>query len=234
VAALPPMFLAWPSVEAMARGAAPEAADAKAQFLSALYLAAARFEAEGKAEMPPVATNDSGVQLVAEIVRARIGDPAAREEARKLLRARVEAGQSTAAGATPMAPWMEAWCRAAIGRSYLREDSPEQKRVGLVELLHVPARFATAHPYLAGMALAEASVTLRGLGDTQGADVLARELDTIYPTHPVQDWGPLRSTRAAARAAVPPAAGPAVAPAATTPPAPGNPPTHPPSGEGGP
>jgi hypothetical protein len=242
VAALPPIFLAWPSVEAMARGSAPGgvgAGDPKAAYLAALYLAAAKFEAGEQVGMPALATSDAGVGLVAEIVRSRIGSAPEREEARKLLQARIAAGaagQPSAAGQA-LPPWMEAWCRAALGRSYLREDAPELKRLGLVELLHVPARFSNTHPYLAGIALAEASVTLRQLGDAQGADVLAQELDTIYPSHPVQDWRPLRSTRPPPRSAAAPAPKPAEGAAPAAPPSgpeqntpPAAPPSNPPPG----
>jgi hypothetical protein len=214
VAALPPIFLSWPSVDALARSPGVDVAggNTKTASLASLYVAAARFEAGIPVEVPSVPAGDPGVALVAEIVRSRIGDPAQREAARKQLQERLRvaghaaaggggaggggaggggAGGGTAAGA--MAPWMEAWCRAALGRSLLREDAPEQQRLGVVELLHIPARFAAAHPYLAGVALAEASVQLRRMGDSAGADILAQELQSVYPSHPVRDWLPLRA-----------------------------------------
>ena len=58
------------------------------------------------------------------------------------------------------------------------------------------------HPYLAGIALAEASVALRNAGDSTGADVLARELMEKYPYHPVVDW-PLFRSAAPARTPAP-------------------------------
>lgn len=213
--ALPPIWLNWPSVGAFAHSGVLEVADPGSAMLAALYAASARFEAGMEAALPPGLESQgtpAGVHVVAEIVSARIGTPEQREEARQKLRARLS---PPASNATPQPAWLEAWCRAGLGRSLLMEDSAELKRLGVVELLHVPARFARTHPYLAGIALAEAAATLRELGDDAGATVLTQELLTMYPTHPVRDW---QSPGRQNTAAVPGAPAPArVLPAANEP-----------------
>lgn len=195
--ALPPMWLAWPSVEALAKSDGPLAAvasepgvESRIQMLGALYTQSARFEAGLPASIPSQASNDPGVALVWQIVQARLGERPQREEARRALNERLAAA-SLPDNQTPV--WQQAWCHAAIGRSLLRETSPEERRLGVVALLNVPARFARVHPYLSGMCLAEASAALRDLGDAAGADVLANELFREYPTHPALDWGPMRT-----------------------------------------
>lgn len=194
--ALPPMWLSWPSVEAFARQPPPEIKDPRTAGLRALYLASARFECGQDATIPPVGVNEPGSQIVREIVLARAGSAEQRGAARKALEERM---RGSAANPTPA--WLEAWCRAAIGRSLLREVEVEQRQLGVVELLHIPARFSSMHPYLAGMALAEASVALRDMGDANGADTLARELAEGYSSHPVLEWPKFRSAAPARRAA---------------------------------
>ncbi len=197
IPALPPIWLSWPSVDSFAKAVGPAptqnptAADARADALGQIYYQSARYEAGLTATLPELATNDPGVNIAWQIVQSRIGAPEQREAARKQLRDRLQARPP----AGPPPPWLEAWCRAAIGRSLIREDGTEQKQAGIIELLNIPARFSRAHPYLSGLALAEASSTLRALGDHEGADVLARELAASYPSHPVNDWVPFRTFR---------------------------------------
>lgn len=197
IPALPPIWLSWKAVDSYAKSAEPgvtakpTTADTRADTLAQIYFQAARYEAGLPATLPELATNDPGVSIAWQVVQSRIGTPEQREAARKLLRDRLR--PTAAAGPTPA--WLEAWCHSAIGRSLIREDSPEQKQAGVIELLNIPTRFSRAHPYLSGLALAEASATLRALGDTNGADVLARELAASYPSHPVQDWTPFRTFR---------------------------------------
>ncbi len=196
VPALPPIWVGWPSVEVLARtglsgwGENGKKASVKSGVLAEIYVQAARYEAGMPATLPELATNDVGVAIAWQIVQARIGSADQRADARKELLARVAPGGG---GWQAPAPWLEAWCRAGIGRSIIREEAADMKRLGVVELLNVPARFGSAHPYLAGIALAEASVTLRSMGDVDGSEVLARELAALYPTHPVNDWAMIRA-----------------------------------------
>lgn len=162
--------------------------------LAVLYLQAARFEAGEPASVPDINAGDPGVALVRQIVAARIGDAAQRQSFRAALEARLPRQEpSPESPGSSLPSWMEAWCRVGIGRSLLREESPEQRRLGVIELLHVPARLSSAHPYLAGVALAEASVALAELGDAAGSGVLLDELRALYPSHPVLEWDPIRS-----------------------------------------
>lgn len=166
------------------------AGEGRSQAIAALYSAAARYEAGEQVNVPQVETADPGVRLVHEIVSARLGNAEARGAARRALVERINAAGSLAADATP--PWMEAWCRTAVGRSLLREDQEHARLLGIVELLHLPARLSGVHPYLAGVALAEASVALRAMGDAAGADTLMSELVERFPDHPVLEWEPIR------------------------------------------
>lgn len=200
VPALPPIWVSWPSIDAYARSTGEDswivpaglpAAELRVAALRALYAQAARFEVGLPAMIPAVTAPDGGVQIVMQIVQSRIGNAKERESARAALRDRIK--PPTSAGSEPVPAWLEAWCRAAIGRSLLLEADPEVRRQGIVELLHIPARFGSAHPYLAGVALAESSAALRALGDKEGADTLARELVRNYPSHPVSDWSGVRS-----------------------------------------
>lgn len=196
VPALPPIWLAWPSVEAFAKQAEAKENEPRTGALRAMYLASAKYECGQAVDVPTVGANDPGSHIVRDIVLSRAGDVDQRASARKSLEERMR-GSS----ANPTPPWLEAWCRAAIGRSLLREDAADLKKLGIVELLHIPARFAGTHPYLAGIALAEASVALRGMGDSAGADVLARELADVYPSHPVLEWPRFRSAAPARKPA---------------------------------
>jgi hypothetical protein len=182
---LPPIWLNWPSVGAWARSAPAVYEGERAAQLASLYLISAQHEAGIPAAVPSGPISDPGVRIVWEIVASRAGDEAQRSNARSRLRDRLRPpGQ----GADPTPAWLEAWCRAAIGRSLVLEQDPEQRRLGVIELLHVPARFSATHPYLAGIALAEASATLASLGDDAGAEVLRQELELLYAEHPVRDW----------------------------------------------
>lgn len=177
VPALPPMWTASSAVASLTGMAKPTSE--QASVLAAWYARAAAFECG--LELPTLPARSGGASLVAEIVVSRTGTREEREAARKALRDRLEAG--------PMAAWREAWCRAALGRSLILEEDEEQRLLGIVELLHVPARFADVHPYLAGLALAEAAGALRALGDAAGAQRLEAELREHFPTHSALDAG---------------------------------------------
>lgn len=125
--------------------------------------------------MPQPDGTDPAVMLVASVVLATDPDPEVRENARAELRRIIGARGGE---------WPEAWCRAAIGASLVRERDRTQRLAGVVSLLHVPSRFGATQRHLAGVCLAEASVTLASLGDAYGASRLARELETRYPGHP--------------------------------------------------
>lgn len=170
---MPPIWVDSPATRTIAR---PSEIDAQnlAGRVADLYVAAAQFEV-GLRPTLPARPDDPGLQLVFDIVSARVGDTQERADARAALAARLTI-ESPA--------WLEAWCRVAIGRSLLRE--PERNRVvlGIAEMLHVPARLGAVCPYLTGVALAEAASALAGLDDIAGAVRLRDELAMSQPAHP--------------------------------------------------
>ena len=182
---IPPMWVgvaAARSLSALPAGSLGATDDASGS-IAALYLAAARYEAGETVATPPVQSADAGVALVADVVASRIGTPEEREAARKALAER--------AGRADTPPWVLAWCRAALGRSMILEPDAATRDLGVIELLRLPAELGDVHPYLTGLALAQASVTLRSAGDGAGADTLRDELVQRYPSHPVLDWPPI-------------------------------------------
>lgn len=198
VPSLAPVWLHTPAVEAFARAepivvwtAQGTAAPRRAELLESLYRYAARFECGLETGSPTVTLTskelaDPGLSLVYAMVVARCGDVDERSDARRTL-----AGLRDKSGSAD--GWIEAWCRLGIGRSLLRESEPETRRLGVVELLHLPARFGDSQPYLAGLALAEAAIALEDIGDKAGAASLLTELRDSYSSHAATAWDPVRS-----------------------------------------
>lgn len=180
---LPPVWIGMPSLQVWAAGPPRFEAGTRAGVMEAMYRESAKFECGLPVAIPDAPTDDAAARLVWEVVTARAGDAAKRKSARDALNARM-------AGSIPT--WQEAWCRAGVGRSLLKDDSPETRRLGAVQLLHVPARLADDNPYLAGIGLAEAAVELKKQGDEAGAQRLRAELTTRYPDHPALQWDALR------------------------------------------
>ena len=58
----------------------------------------------------------------------------------------------------------------------------------MVHLLHLPARHARTHPFLAGLAMALVAEGLESSGDTARAEAMRREIATSFPAHPVGNW----------------------------------------------
>lgn len=110
--------------------------------------------------------------LVRSIVVARVGDPLERREARAVLESFI---------AREPGGWVEAWCRAGLGRSLANEPNRESALRGVVQLLHVPVRFAEQLPELASTCQAEAALALARMGDQAGAEALARDLARRWP-----------------------------------------------------
>ncbi|MBX3403348.1 MAG: hypothetical protein KF699_08060 [Phycisphaeraceae bacterium] len=181
---LPPIWTPAPALESIIRAPGwdrltrPEGGPVAE--LAALYRAAAAFETGTSSAIPAPTSAQDGVRLVREIVTARVGEPDARAQARGALTARL--------GAESVDRWTEAWCRAGIGRSLVREPDAEIVLSGVLELLHVPARFAIDQPYAAGVALATAAVALADLGDATGAATLKAELESTFSEHSARSW----------------------------------------------
>ncbi len=174
-----------------------DGADDAVRDIAAIYRASAAFEvAPGSpAALPAIKTTEDQVTLLAEIVRARIGGPEERKDARGRLAKRLAtvlvsanedvatdaaAGPGAAPGALAATRWQEAWLRAAIGRSLLREGGRSETRQGVIEMLHVPARLADASPELARLVLIEAADALARIGDDAGAAALKEELSRRF------------------------------------------------------
>ncbi|MBX3363457.1 MAG: hypothetical protein KF866_01720 [Phycisphaeraceae bacterium] len=180
---LPPIWLDGPATRAFAlvpEPDVPESGRDRAEALRAWYRHAARFES-GLSERPPSLppSQDVGLMLVSRVVLARTGNASERSSSRQWLNDHASRSMET---------WQEAWCRAAIGRSLVREAGEDQRRLGVVALLHVPARFEREHPFLAGVCLAEAAHTMRGLGDEASARRLMHDLAQRFPGHPALAW----------------------------------------------
>lgn len=185
--ALPPVWLDTPSLETiLRRPAAEEDEEANgedadlAQALRAWTRYAAALE-RGDAGPAPIVTMDEhpGVALVRAMALSRSPDAETRAAAREEL---LDGLDADAGG------WREAWRRAAIGRSLLLEPQRDQRMRGVLHLLHLPTRFGSSQPWLAGVALAEASLALADLGDEAGAATLQEELRRFDAAHPALDW----------------------------------------------
>lgn len=180
---LPPIWIGAASLQAWAAAATRFDPATPAGVMEGLYRQAARFECGLPVVLTPQAPEETGARLVWEIVQSRAGNPEQRSAARGMLTTRL--------GST-MPGWQEAWCRAALGRSILKEESVDSRRLGVVEMLHVPARLADDSPYLAGVALAETAVELKRQGDEAGAARLRAELAGRFPDHQALRWEALR------------------------------------------
>lgn len=186
---LPPIWLPGAATEALA--ASPEwstrlavPADAAARDplieLAALYRASVEADCGRPTALPERAGAFEGIALVRDMVAARIAADASRDAARDALAARIS---------TPDLPrWKEAWCRAGIGRSLVQDPDPAVARRGVLELLHIPARFPRDQRHLAAIALAEAARTLARTGDAGAAAAIRAELARSFADHPATRW----------------------------------------------
>lgn len=149
-------------------------ASGRARQFAELYATAAIFEINGEAPLTQFTPIDDATALLQEMVHARIGDERTRSISRQLLQERLQR-ESPA--------WKRAWIHSAIGLSLLEEGDDHSSRLGIVQLLYVPALYAEMQPYLAGVCLAEASVRLAEMGRGEAAVKLAGELNADYSTH---------------------------------------------------
>jgi len=159
------------------------------------YTEAARRDAGLSGQLPTTRPGElrevpGDLAFVEHLVLCRTGDGVQRKRRRAELRGVIDEHAGT---------WREAWSRAAIGRSLLLEPDEASRTMGVVELLHVPARFAQQQPALASLALRDAASALRTMGDDAGAQALLRQADIIDPTRPAPAPLP-RSTHVSAEA----------------------------------
>ena len=180
---LPPIWLGLPAVRVF--GQTPLDADRfgdRAAQLATLYQHAAMLEGGTQQPMPRLESSDPGVRLVWDVVASRSSNESERLAGRRAIEKRLTA--------EPVG-WADAWLRTAMGRSLLRESDPDQQRRGVIELLRVRVTHDRDAPYLAGLALAEAAVAMRALGDEAAASLLRRELLDSFPGHPASTWEPI-------------------------------------------
>ncbi len=172
---LPPMFSAPEVVTSFD----VETGDARAGVLAQLYAAAIVAELGEEVELPDraVVGDDRALQLVWHIVRARVGDATEREASRAFLEGDLRRVDE---------PWEEAWRRAGIGRSLLMEEDAARRMAGVLELLHIPARFERSQPLLTLVALADVAAELERTGDQRGADRLLEQRERLL-VHPEVD-----------------------------------------------
>jgi len=147
----------------------------RARQLAELYSTAALFEITGQAPVPSLIPVDDGVKLIQEMVVARVGSEQERGNARQALASRLS---------TDRPNWRKAWIHAGIGLSLLIEGDDHSSRLGIVQLLYVPAMYKNEQPYLAGVCLAEASIRLAEMGRGDAAVGLAGELSRDFADHP--------------------------------------------------
>ncbi len=177
VPSLPPFWIDTPNAVRFARDAAADPGEGRGAVIAALYRAAAAADTgEAWPGLPEAPAADAGLGLVRDAVAARAPDAETREAARARLGQRL--GPETPG-------WIEAWVRAGLGLSLLREGDERSTRLGIVQLLHVHVRLGDENPYLGGLALARAAEALSAAGEAAGAAALIEDLVARYPGHPV-------------------------------------------------
>ncbi|MCP3905435.1 MAG: hypothetical protein GY715_17560 [Planctomycetes bacterium] len=124
----------------------------------------------------PEATDHPGLALLRNVLDASAASSERREAVRKRLRRAIADDGG----------WREGWCRFALGVSLLHETGTGRRHRGLVELSHLPARFAGQLPYLAGLAVAWVEAVSRADGDTLTVAAMQQELARRFPNHPVR------------------------------------------------
>lgn len=180
---LPPIWLDLPAVRVF--GDAPSTTASfgeRERTLAQLYRHAARAQRGTREPMPRLTNPDPAVRLVWDIVAAQSRSDPERAAGRKAVEVRLRK--------EPVG-WLDAWLRTALGRSLLLEDETAERQRGVIELLRVRITHERDAPYLAGLALADAAVALRDLGDDEAATMLRRELLDLFPDHPATGWNPI-------------------------------------------
>jgi len=112
----------------------------------------------------------SAEDLLSAIALSRDSDAATRAAARGTLKQWLDSSDR------PIESWARVWCRLALGRSLIRENDPDDRLAGALELLRIPAAEPDTVPRLTALALFEASRTLGDLGKITEASTLGREL----------------------------------------------------------
>jgi hypothetical protein len=145
------------------------------QLANGYHAAARRHLALTEAGVAP-RSDHPGVALLGSLLVTTDPNPTRREAARQALRADLAADGT----------WREAWTRFALGVSLLHETGTGRRHRGLVELSHLPARFGSQLPYLAGLAVGWVAEASRTTGDAATEAAMQQELARRFPNHPVR------------------------------------------------
>ncbi|NEQ50168.1 MAG: hypothetical protein F6K11_08565 [Leptolyngbya sp. SIO3F4] len=152
--------------------------DKRTYQLAQLYATAAIHEISGRAPVPNFQPTDEGVRLIFEMVVSRVGSSEEREESRNQLFARLD---------QDIPDWQRAWIHAAVGHSLLLEQDDRSSRLGIVQLMYVPAIYDDSQPYLAGVCLSRAALQLESMGRRDAALMVARTFRQDYDRHDAGD-----------------------------------------------
>lgn len=208
---LPPIWVRGPALRVVLGAIAGEGeASNRAGRLARLYRVSAAVDAGEVTDLDAIIktlgerpSGDLGLELVWDVVASRVASGPQREGAIAGLRARLA---PRSGDAEPLPGWVEAWTRVALGRAMLvrgaaasdeagRLAQDDARNLGIVQLLHVPARLEGVSPYLAGLALAEVGAALDEDGQTDAAGRVRRMFFERYTGHPAQSM--LMNSRAA-------------------------------------
>lgn len=208
---LPPIWVRGPALRVVLGAIVGEGeASNRAGRLARLYRVSAAVDAGDVSDADAIVktlgerpSGDQGLELVWDVVASRIASGAQREAAIAGLRARLT---HRSGDVEPLPGWVEAWTRVALGRAMLVRGAPasdeasrltqdDARNLGIVQLLHVPARLEGVSPYLAGLALAEVGAALDEDGQTEAAGRVRRMFFERYSGHPAQSM--LMNSRAA-------------------------------------
>ena len=174
--ALPPIWAPGAPLQSLASlGPTPNEAERVAT-LRTLYSLSARAELGEQATLPPRPSGDEGLELVWDIVASRAGAEAQRAAAVASLASLVEGADTPA--------WKECWARVALGRALLRAPDRETQLLGVLHLMHAPARFADSLAPLAVLALEEVALYHSVGGDADLAAKLRRRAEEVQPGVP--------------------------------------------------
>lgn len=181
--ALPPVFVQSVATEKLARATPPAvvASDPLASALFDAYRAAAAGACGERVEVASQRDADAPAEVafVRDIVAAQYGDDQQRSGVASRLREVVRQREGE---------WREAWARAGLGIDAVRHGEGRDRLAGALDLLHLPARFSSTQPYLAGLGLAWAAVALDAERDGAHAADLRDELASRYPSSPAIGW----------------------------------------------
>jgi hypothetical protein len=190
---LPPAWVQSPLLPKTARDLASYDAQGDA-VVAALALMYADSVSLAHGDIPAArargAPDHAGAALLGALVDCLAPEPSARQAARERLASRL--------GHLP--PWAEAWARYQTGVSLLGEPGIVRQQRGMVQLLHLPAEFASSQSYLAGCSLRLVADGLEAHGRREESELLAAELAARFPYHPVRAFPPAAPLVAAALA----------------------------------